>query len=397
MANTPVFQWEYPLGSDDMNVPDDVGTLAIDIENTLIQQINSNVVTDVIMNVVSAGNEGASITNGVLTLNVAPPGVENMITISGGTFEGNVDFGVGAQLSANEPTSSNNVATKNYVDTLLPVGTIIAFAGNIVPQGWTICDGRAHNSTALLSLLGSTNAPDLTDRFLLGTKPTNGDVRSAAGSSTITLSIANLPPHNHAIDTKALSHNHTGTIASAGSTTAPLVISNSGYTGTTSTEHTHTGTTGSESANHTHLINPPVTNTSSNGNHSHGTGYKGNYMIQGSDSPNNAVWFVTQTTDTLYDTYSTTGAHVHTVDIGQFASGANSNIHTHNFTSGGMNSNASHSHTVSGTVNLSHSHTIAISSADLSHNHTSQNTGSGTPINNVPASYKVYYIIYGGR
>ena len=74
-------------------------------------------------------------------------------------------------------------------------GMIILWSGSTgsIPSGFVLCDGN--NST-----------PNLTDRFVVGAGAAYG-VGASGGSSTVTLSIANLPSHNHTIN----NHTHSFT------------------------------------------------------------------------------------------------------------------------------------------------------------------------------------------
>ena len=67
-------------------------------------------------------------------------------------------------------------------------GMIILWSGaaNAIPSGFVLCDGN--NST-----------PNLTDRFVVGAGAAYG-VGASGGSSSVTLSIANLPSHSHTIN-----------------------------------------------------------------------------------------------------------------------------------------------------------------------------------------------------
>ena len=78
---------------------------------------------------------------------------------------------------------SNTVATSKAVHdaalvTRVPTGTIVAFAGSVIPSGWLECNGAAISTSysALRSLVG-TNTPDLRDRFIRG-KSSSRSVRS---------------------------------------------------------------------------------------------------------------------------------------------------------------------------------------------------------------------------
>ncbi len=102
----------------------------------------------------------------------------------------------------------------NAQDAIL--GEIKMFAGNFAPTGWAKCEGQllsiAQNS-ALFSLLGTTyggdgestfGIPDLRGRVPLGPGTGSGLSSKAlgqnSGSETNTLSVAQMPRHNHAIN-----------------------------------------------------------------------------------------------------------------------------------------------------------------------------------------------------
>ncbi len=95
------------------------------------------------------------------------------------------------------------------------IGQIIMFGGNFAPRGWALCDGQllsiAENS-ALFSILGTTyggdgrttfGLPDLRGRVALheGSGPglSPRPLGSSGGSETNTLSINQLPSHNHQV------------------------------------------------------------------------------------------------------------------------------------------------------------------------------------------------------
>ena len=99
------------------------------------------------------------------------------------------------------------------------VGEIRPFGFNFAPRGWALCDGSLlaiSSNTALFSLLGtiyggdgrSTFAlPDLRGRTALhmGSGPglTNRPIGQKSGSETNTLSVANMPAHNHVVTATA--------------------------------------------------------------------------------------------------------------------------------------------------------------------------------------------------
>lgn len=95
------------------------------------------------------------------------------------------------------------------------IAEIRLFAPNFAPKNWAYCSGQimsiAQNS-ALYSLLGTTYGgdgittfalPDLRGRVALGAGTGAGLKQVAlgerAGNNTVTVSIANMPPHSHAL------------------------------------------------------------------------------------------------------------------------------------------------------------------------------------------------------
>ena len=72
------------------------------------------------------------------------------------------------------PNLGGSTSTANGA---LPSGTIVAFAGNEIPAGWTLCDGRA-TPTGLAT-------PDLRGRVVLGANP-GPEAGQVGGSETHT-------------------------------------------------------------------------------------------------------------------------------------------------------------------------------------------------------------------
>ena len=71
----------------------------------------------------------------------------------------------------------------------IPVGGIIMWSGSTVPDGWALCNGDVVNNL---------QTPDLRGRFVLGRNTINeGADNPTGGSSSVTLSVNNLPSHNH--------------------------------------------------------------------------------------------------------------------------------------------------------------------------------------------------------
>ena len=129
-------------------------------------------------------------------------------------------------LSANAPTNDREAISKGYVDrfilyaTGMPVGAILPYAGDGLPGGWVLCDGRAivrADFPDLFAVIGTIygvgdgtttfNVPDLRDSFLKGRNgvPVGTKQDPNTGSHT---HVINDPGHAHGI-------NHTHTLTTA--------------------------------------------------------------------------------------------------------------------------------------------------------------------------------------
>lgn len=67
----------------------------------------------------------------------------------------------------------------------VPVGGIIMWSGSTAPTGWALCNGQ--NGT-----------PDLRDRFIVGSG-SNYSIGATGGANTVTLTVNQMPSHNHPI------------------------------------------------------------------------------------------------------------------------------------------------------------------------------------------------------
>ena len=122
-------------------------------------------------------------------------------------------------------TNDNGIFAINY-QFVNPIGTIICFAGQIVPPGWILCDGSEISKSEyskLFSVIGNTYGtpanssnfilPNLQQRTPLG-KSNSNNLGDNGGNSSITLSTNQLPSHSHTGTTSAAgSHSHTATDA----------------------------------------------------------------------------------------------------------------------------------------------------------------------------------------
>lgn len=111
------------------------------------------------------------------------------------------DAGVTTVLTAYGSVDAKGKLKENGND-LLPVGSIIMWSGTTIPAGWALCDGGSY---ALMDGSGNVTTPNLMDRFIVGSDLTGGTgaavgsytVNTTGGNNSITLSIAQLPAHNH--------------------------------------------------------------------------------------------------------------------------------------------------------------------------------------------------------
>ena len=136
-----------------------------------------------------------------------------------------------APLSTQPPTAPQHAATKQYVDTSTPVGTITMFAGATAPAGWVICDGAVKSQTdplyaTLWAVIGTTyntggegtgnfRLPNLVGRFPIGKGATHSPTLGGVGGRTdtpITSHYHDLANHTHSGSTSQADTNHRHTI-----------------------------------------------------------------------------------------------------------------------------------------------------------------------------------------
>lgn len=264
-----------------------------------------------------------------------------------GNYMSGVSAGTG--ISVSHTPSEGSTATIS-VDTtysgFVPAGTVVAYAGTVIPTGWLQCDGTEVSRTtysALWNALGTTssawgqgngvttfNVPNMSSKL-----PYGGT--SAAAVPTVTIS-ANTD------------HNHTAN------------------SGNQSAAHSHTisSNSGNQSAAHSHNISSNAGNVSAD--HSHNWGNNTGYVSNGhthnyTDYYGNAA--ATKTTNDINQN------HYHYV--GGTTSGISTN-HNHGITSNASNENANHSHAITsnaGTESATHNHVITVApTSSMTHSHT---------------------------
>ena len=206
----------------------------------------------------SDGTDTAWINAGALTagaaaevgVNQATANADHFITMVD-TASGNENIRVDSDLKYNPVT--NTLTATNFAGSGanltgivgVPTGCILLWSGaaNAIPSGFVLCNGQ--NST-----------PDLRGRFIVGYSDTDNDydVSDTGGSKDNTLSVSQLPSHNHTFSGSA-SHTHTHTKATWPSGSGPEQNqsggpedrTNFGDTGTTSSATvTISGTTGNQ-------------------------------------------------------------------------------------------------------------------------------------------------------
>ena len=267
----------------------------------------------------------------------------------------------------------------------------------VYPVGSIYC---SYGSTSPAVLFGFGSWTKIEGRFLLGANSTYG-LGSTGGSATVTLTINQIPSHNHSASTaSAGSHTHTVTTASAGAHTHTV----SGTAASTG-NHSHTITVNSGGA-HSHTAS-----SNSAGAHTH---TRGTMEITGSISstdPDEALIYAdyltvtgafrvgagviaqaidSQTPGTVRQSVdfaasrawkgetSSAGAHSHTITVN------NGGAHAH--TASAAN-NGAHTHSVSGTAASAgaHTHAMTVNSAGAhTHSVTVANSGGGQAHDNMP-------------
>lgn len=217
-----------------------------------------------------------------------------------------------------------------------PLGMIVAYGGTAAPTGWKLCDGTAHgqpSGSALYTLLGGPNVPNLQDRFIVGAG--SGYQRGATGGEalvTLTAAQSGLPAHTHTASSGVESSDHAHTFTSGGMNS--------------NTVHTHGAWSGGQSADHSHGAVMYE-----------GTGYGNGWTVGGAYYTSGPPFG---------STYGASNDHTHGVGV------ADANIdHTHSGTTNGRTT--------------AHQHAITVAAASP--------FNASLPHENRPPYYALVYII----
>lgn len=150
----------------------------------------------------SSGTAALTVNNG----NVTTTGT---LTAANVTATGNLNASGNLSLTGNLNASGAIAAASVSGFGTVPPGGIIMWSGAVssIPTGWALCDGRSAN--------GRTT-PDLRGRFIVGAGSgavglTSREVSATGGSEQTTLTVGQLPSHNHRVQgntATAGSHSH---------------------------------------------------------------------------------------------------------------------------------------------------------------------------------------------
>ncbi|MCD6595280.1 tail fiber protein [bacterium] len=111
---------------------------------------------------------------------------------------------------------------KDKTGFVMPVGTVVPYAGNSAPDGWLLCDGSSYSTSTYADLFavigytyggsgGSFNMPNLKGRVVVGVDGGDGDfdnLNDSGGEKTHTLTIDEMPRHHHDVNDPGHHHSY---------------------------------------------------------------------------------------------------------------------------------------------------------------------------------------------
>ena len=130
----------------------------------------------------------ADATNASGDFSVAGKATLNSVEVTGGltvngktTLKGDTDLKnnvtIDGKLTVKDTGTLSGYGT-------IPIGGIIMWSGITVPDGWALCNG-------------SNGTPDLRNKFIMGKNSVGDLIGLQGGREYVTLTVANLPAHNH--------------------------------------------------------------------------------------------------------------------------------------------------------------------------------------------------------
>lgn len=143
----------------------------------------------------------------------------------------------------------------------VPPGTIVMWSGasTAIPEGWALCDG-------------TNNTPDLRDKFIVGAG-LSYSTADTGGLASITLSVDQMPSHQHTVDPPATATDFQGQHSHMPVNQSPAFLTIGAESGDTFPTakgsdwgfRTASGTT--EAGNHSHTVDiPPFLSAATGGN-----------------------------------------------------------------------------------------------------------------------------------
>ncbi|NEQ72114.1 MAG: hypothetical protein F6K23_02895 [Okeania sp. SIO2C9] len=118
-------------------------------------------------------------------------------------LDGRGNVGIGTDVPGAKLDVKGRI--KDKTGFVIPVGTVVAYAGTTAPEGWLLCNGQQVNDSKyfeLATVLGESrvpfNVPDYREKFLVGANLTEKyKLGKTGGKSSVKLSVGEMPEHSH--------------------------------------------------------------------------------------------------------------------------------------------------------------------------------------------------------